>query len=245
MRRPLTAALLVPCLALGACGSDDEKAPGEPAAKAPAQTTTRGGCKDVEAPKKKPEASEERPTGPLSSDKTYSVRLETSCGDFTVGLDQSAAPRAAASFVSLARKGFFNDTVFHRIVPGFVIQGGDPTASGTGGPGYSTRDVPPPDARYTRGVVAMAKTAEEPAGTAGSQFYVVTGADAGLPPEYALLGKVTAGMDTVERIGKLGDPNSGEAGTPSQPVVIERTTVSETKAPSEPKKKRRKPARKR
>ena len=79
----------------------------------------------------------------------------------------------------------------------------------------------------------MAKTADEPAGTAGSQFYVVVGADAGLPADYALLGKVTDGMDTVDRIGKLGDPNSGEAGTPTQPVVIERTSVSETERAAE------------
>ncbi len=89
----------------------------------------------------------------------------------------------------------------------------------------------------------MAKTQEEPAGTAGSQFYVVTGADAGLPAEYALLGKVTDGMDTVERIARLGDPNSGEAGTPTQPVVIERTSVTEANAQRESKKKKRKRAR--
>ncbi len=239
MRR-LTVCLILACLA-GAmgCGSDGEDPQSDPGAKAPPpQTTTAGGCKDVKAPKKKPDGTEKRPSGPLDSSKNYAVKLETSCGDFTVGLDQEASPQAAASFVSLSRSGFFDDTVFHRIVPDFVIQGGDPTASGMGGPGYSTRDVPPPDARYTRGVVAMAKTAEEPPGTAGSQFYVVTGADAGLPAEYAVLGKVTAGIETVEKIGKLGDPNSGEAGTPSQPVVIEKATVSEVQAPSKPKKKK-------
>ncbi|MDQ3721043.1 MAG: peptidylprolyl isomerase [Actinomycetota bacterium] len=164
------------------------------------------------------------------------MKLETSCGDFTIGLAPRSAPQASASFVALARKGFFDDTVFHRIVPGFVIQGGDPTAGGMGGPGYSTRDVPPSDARYTKGVVAMAKTAQEPAGTAGSQFYVVSGADAGLPPEYAVLGKVTAGLEVVERIGELGDPDSGQAGTPSQPVVIEHATVTEFKSPPKGKK---------
>ena len=245
MRR-LTVCLILPCLALAAgCGSDDEGPKSDAGAKAPApQTTTAGGCKDVKAPKKKPDGTEQRPNGPLDSSKTYTVKLETSCGDFTIGLDQKAAPQAAASFVSLSRSGFFDDTVFHRIVPGFVIQGGDPTASGMGGPGYSTRDAPPPDAQYTRGVVAMAKTADEPAGTAGSQFYVVTGADAGLPAEYAVVGKVTEGIDTVDKIGKLGDPNSGEAGTPSQPVVIEKATVTEVKTPSKPQKKKRKRAKK-
>ncbi len=244
MRWPVTVILVLLCLAAG-CGSDgDEKKGDTGAAAPPQQTTTRGGCKDVKAPRKKPDGGAQRPSGPLASGKTYTVKLETSCGDFTIGLDPRAAPRSSASFASLARDGFFDDTVFHRIVPGFVIQGGDPTGSGMGGPGYSTRDVPPPGTRYTRGVVAMAKTADEPAGTAGSQFYVVTGADAGLPAEYALLGRVTKGMDTVARIGRLGDPNSGEAGTPSQPVVIERTTVTVTDAPAQPKQKTRKPARK-
>jgi len=231
--------LVLLCLFAAGCGSDGEEKPkSDPGATAP-QTTTAGGCKDVKAPPKKQPGSEERPDGPLASGKDYSVKMETSCGDFTIALDPQSAPQASASFASLARNGFFDDTVFHRIVPGFVIQGGDPTASGMGGPGYSTRDVPSPDARYTTGVVAMAKTADEPPGTAGSQFYVVTGADAGLPPEYAVVGKVTAGMDTVERIGKLGDPNSGEAGTPTQPVVIEHATVSEFKSQAKPKKKKR------
>ena len=94
--------------------------------------------------------------------------------------------------VSLARAGFFKKTIFHRIVPDFVIQGGDPTGKGTGGPGYKTVDKPPPGTKYTRGVVAMAKTQQEKPGTAGSQFYVVTGADAGLPPDYAVIGDCLA-----------------------------------------------------
>ena len=153
------------------------------------------------------------------------MTLRTSCGAFTIRLDQKTSPKTAASFVALAKKGFFDGTVFHRIVPGFVIQGGDPTASGTGGPGYSTRDKPPADAVYTRGVVAMAKTEAEAPGTAGSQFYVVTAQDAGLPPDYALLGKVVKGLDVTAAIGQLGDPQSGGAGTPLQPVVIEKATV--------------------
>lgn len=150
--------------------------------------------------------------------------MQTNCGSFTVALDLHAAPHAAASMVALARSGFFNRTVFHRIVPGFIIQGGDPTATGSGGPGYTTVDPPPTGTHYTRGLVAMAKTQSEPRGTAGSQFYVVTAPDAGLPPDYALLGRVTAGLDTVARIGALGDPNSGGAGTPTAVVEI-RTVV--------------------
>jgi cyclophilin family peptidyl-prolyl cis-trans isomerase len=107
-----------------------------------------------------------------------------------------------------------------------VVQGGDPTGSGSGGPGYTTRDVPPKDTLYTRGVVAMAKTATQPAGTAGSQFYIVTARDAGLPPEYAVLGKVVSGLAAVARIGRLGDPQSGEQGTPLKTVVIDKAVVN-------------------
>ncbi|MCS7007565.1 MAG: peptidylprolyl isomerase, partial [Thermoleophilia bacterium] len=111
------------------------------------------------------------------------------------------------------------------VVPGFVVQGGDPTQTGARGPGYSTLDPPPPNARYTRGVVAMAKTADEPPGAAGSQLFVVTAPDAGLPPEYAIVGRVREGMDTVARIDALGVAD----GPPSRPVVVERVRVSESR----------------
>jgi cyclophilin family peptidyl-prolyl cis-trans isomerase len=88
------------------------------------------------------------------------------------------------------------------------------------------RDKPPADTQYTKGVVAMAKTEQEPAGTSGSQFYIVTGPDAGLPPDYAVLGKVVKGQEVVDEIGKLGDPASGGAGTPIKSVVIEEASVS-------------------
>jgi peptidyl-prolyl cis-trans isomerase B (cyclophilin B) len=223
-------AVLICALALGlaACGGDDDDGGGEPkqpqgsatADKEPPGGGAGGGEQDA-----KPDGGAKRSAQALDPDTTYDVVLKTSCGDITIRLDQKASPKTAASFAGLAKAGFFDDTVFHRIVPGFVIQGGDPTATGTGGPGYSTRDVPPAGTTYKKGTVAMAKTQTEPPGTAGSQFYVVTAADAGLPPEYALLGKVVKGQDVVDAIGELGDPASGEAGTPVQPVVIERATV--------------------
>jgi peptidyl-prolyl cis-trans isomerase B (cyclophilin B) len=159
---------------------------------------------------------------PLDPAKTYVVTARTNLGTFAFGLDQKDSPCTTASFASLVRQRFFDGTRFHRIVPGFVIQGGDPTGTGTGGPGYSVVDTPPSSARYTKGVVAMAKTGAEPAGTSGSQFFVVTAADAGLPPDYALLGKVTRGLPVVERIGKLGDANE----QPTRRVVIRSMTIS-------------------
>lgn len=232
VKRPL--ALLIACaLGIAGCGGGDEEkkqskdspAPGESVAKKP-RVGAAGGCKRASAPKAKPDGGQKRPASKLARGKAYDVKFTTNCGSFTVRLDQKTSPATAASFASLARKGFFDNTVFHRIVPGFVIQGGDPTGSGQGGPGYSTTDVPPQNTMYSRGVVAMAKTGQEPPGTAGSQFYVVTGPDAGLPPEYALLGRVTAGLGVTQRIGKLGDPQSGDTGRPLQPVVVEKAKVS-------------------
>ena len=122
----------------------------------------------------------------LDPEMTYNLVFKTNCGSFTVTLDQAKAPATAASLVSLAKSGFYDDTIFHRIVPGFVIQGGDPTQTGSGGPGYQTVDPPPADTTYAEGVVAMAKLGTEPAGTSGSQFFVVSGPDAAsLPPDYA------------------------------------------------------------
>nr|WP_246851986.1 peptidylprolyl isomerase [Patulibacter sp. SYSU D01012] len=149
--------------------------------------------------------------------------MATNCGSFTIRLDTKRQPRTSASFVSLTKAGFFDGLTFHRISPGFVIQGGDPAGDGTGGPGYSVRETPPKDAAYTRGVVAMAKTGAEKAGTSGSQFFVVTGEDAGLPPDYAIVGKVTRGMDAVDRIAEQG---TGADGPPATPIVIQKAIAS-------------------
>ena len=237
MRTKLLALLLLALLAggLAACGGDDENdaaattqaattAP-EPATTASPETDTApdGECKTVGAPEPKPDGGSQAPEDSLDPAKTYSLVVVTNCGSFTIALDQKLAPNTSASLVSLAQDGFFDSTTFHRVIPGFVIQGGDPTGTGTGGPGYSTVDVPPSDARYTKGVVAMAKTGSDPPGTSGSQFFVVTGPDAGLPPEYAIVGKVTEGLDTVAAIEALG---TGD-GPPSKPVVIEKVTVKE------------------
>jgi cyclophilin family peptidyl-prolyl cis-trans isomerase len=157
----------------------------------------------------------------LDPNKTYRLVFETNCGDFTVTLTPKVAPNATGSLVSLAQRGFFKDTFFHRIVPQFVIQGGDPTGTGLGGPGYKTHDTVPAIAAYTHGVVAMAKSQNDPAGTAGSQFFVVTGQDVGLPPDYALVGKVTSGLDVVDKIGKLGDTQQ----QPTENVVISNVRV--------------------
>ncbi len=186
-------------------------------------TEDTGSCTSVDQPEPQPEGSGSAPEQILDATKTYRLVVDTSCGSFTIELDLESAPQTTASLVALARAGFFDGTTFHRVVPGFVIQGGDPTGTGTGGPGYTTVDTPPAGATYTSGVVAMAKTPAEPAGSSGSQFFVVTGDDIGLPPDYAVVGNVVEGMETVGLIDALG---AGD-GPPSQPVVIEKVTVVE------------------
>jgi peptidyl-prolyl cis-trans isomerase B (cyclophilin B) len=199
-------------LSASACGGDDES---EPAA--------ADECEEVEAPEPKREGTRKAPTEPLDEGTTYRLVVETNCGSFTVELDQKSAPKTAASLVALARDGFYDDTLIHRVVPVFVVQGGDPTGTGSGGPGYQTIDPPPRDAKYVRGVVAMAKAPSDPPGAAGSQFFVVTAVDAGLPPEYAIVGRVTAGLQTtVQRIDHLGDAQTEK---PAQTVVIRRMRV--------------------
>ena len=223
-------------VALAGCGGDDElKAPSSnppeeslPAETTPAETkpakpqTTAGGCEAVEAPPAREPEPQKKPTEPLDTSREWSLVVKTNCGNFTVGLDLEAGPKNSASLVALAEAGYFDDTVFHRIAPGFVIQGGDPTATGSGTPGYKVVDTPPSDARYTKGVVAMAKAPAEAPGAGGSQFYVVTAEDSNLPPEYAVVGKVTKGLSVVEKIGRLG--NASEQ--PTEPVVIETIEVA-------------------
>jgi len=219
------AAIAVVTLALVAAGCGGGSSSSTSTATETAETVS--GCQSVEAPAPRDAGGAMAPKERLDPERTWTLTFDTSCRTFVVTLDLGAAPATAASRVSLAQSGFYDDTVFHRVVPGFVIQGGDPLGSdpvkaGTGGPGYHVDEKPPADLSYTKGIVAMAKSQVEPPGRSGSQFYVVTGADAGLPPDYALAGKVTEGMDTVEAIDALGTP--GADGPPTQTVVIESAT---------------------
>ena len=231
MRRALLLPVLAFALALlaaGCGGSSGDSTTTTQETTAATGTTTAAvgadGCTDVTVPAAREDGGATAPKERLDPEKTYKLVFETNCGTFTVTLDLKSAPATAASLVSLAKSGFYDNTIFHRIVPGFVIQGGDPTQSGNGGPGYQTVDPPASDARYVKGVVAMAKTATEPAGTSGSQFFVVTGADVGLPPDYAIVGTVTDGIPVVIRIGKLGDSTTEQ---PTRPVVVKSVTVEE------------------
>ena len=223
MRRLLA---LLAVLALAGCGSSDKgKTTGTESAAAPQSTTS--GCRKVPAPRPKPDGELDRPSLKIDRAARWRATIETNCGAIQLALDVRDQPKTVASFVYLARRGFFNGVIFHRIAQSpdgsdFVIQGGDPTATGTGGPGYTTVDRPPSGATYEHGVVAMAKTAAQPRGAAGSQFFIVTADRAPLPADYAIIGKVTDGLDVVDRIGKLGDSSE----QPTEVVEIEQATVT-------------------
>jgi peptidyl-prolyl cis-trans isomerase B (cyclophilin B) len=178
------------------------------------------GCRQVDAPKPK-QVSYSAPKQTVTRGEKLTATVATSCGTFDIALDARRAPKTVNSFVFLSEEGFYDDLIFHRVAPEFVIQGGDPLGTGTGDPGYSVDEKPPSNLAYTKGVVAMAKSSAEPPGRSGSQFFIVLAPDAGLPPEYALVGKVDKGFDVVERIGKLGTPTE----KPKQTILIEKITI--------------------
>jgi cyclophilin family peptidyl-prolyl cis-trans isomerase len=214
----------------GSSGGASGASSASPSTAVTAGTPLPAGCRRVSDPgARQDETHEKRPPSRLHSTGA-SVVMQTTCGSFTITLAVREAPRTAASFATLVKRGFYDDLTIHRVsndpVRGpFVIQGGDPLGNGLGGPGYSVREKPPADLKYTQYTVAMAKTQSEPAGTSGSQFFVVTAKDAGLPPDYALVGKVTGGQDTIDRIAKV--PANGNE-EPIVPIVISKATLNGT-----------------
>jgi cyclophilin family peptidyl-prolyl cis-trans isomerase len=192
-----------------------------------ATQSAAGTCQKVPTPTSRAGERAPAPTHQLDPTRTYGVTLDTNCGSIQIELDVKRAPKTAASFASLVHGGFYNGLTFHRIVPNFIIQGGDPNGNGTGGPGYHVHEAPPHDLQYTKGVVAMAKTADEPSGSSGSQFFIVTAANAGLPAEYALVGRVVGGEEAVEAISRVNSEGpDAEDSSPRMPVVIEKATLS-------------------
>jgi peptidyl-prolyl cis-trans isomerase B (cyclophilin B) len=178
------------------------------------------GCREVEAPKPR-HVKLDAPEQTVKQGEKLTAVVKTSCGTFEIALATEQAPKTANSFAYLAEEGFYDGLGFHRIIPEFVVQGGDPLGNGNGGPGYSVTEKPPANLAYTKGVVAMAKTSFDPPGRSGSQFFVVLGADAALQPEYALVGRVDEGFAVVERIGKLGT----SSGKPTQTALIEKISI--------------------
>jgi cyclophilin family peptidyl-prolyl cis-trans isomerase len=216
--------LLAVCVLLvAACGGGDDNGDATATPDSAQSVQDETGCQAVSDPGPKDVGKLPKPKEKLSASKTYVATVSTNCGDFEITLDSKRAPKTGGSFKYLADKGFFDNTKFHRVEGDFVIQGGDPNGDGSGGPGYSIVEAPPSDLTYTRGVVAMAKTEIEAPGTSGSQFFVVTAEDTPLPPEYALLGKVSKGQETIDKIAAV--PVNGS--TPIDPVVIRQLKVTE------------------
>jgi peptidyl-prolyl cis-trans isomerase B (cyclophilin B) len=215
--------LLALVLGVAACGGGDDSGGESTPEAAPPSAAETAGCEKVDAPAPKQNADLPKPKEKLKAGGTYVATVDTSCGTFKIALDAKQAPRTGGSFKYLADKGFYDGLTFHRIVAGFVIQGGDPKGDGTGGPGYTVVEKPPGGLQYVKGVVAMAKGGSEPPGASGSQFFVVTAEDAQLPPDYALLGKVTEGQEVVDKIGAV--PTTPDE-QPTDPVVIRSVKVT-------------------
>ena len=221
MRAPALLGCLALALTFPGCNDDSESSTKAEGRK------SKSGCTVVERPEPRGEGQERAPTKRLDRKKRHLLVVKTNCGEFTIQLDTGASPKAAASLFALAGVDFYDNTIFHRIAPGFVIQGGDPTATGRGGPGYRTVDPPAQYVYYGKGIVGMAKAEEERPGTGGSQFFVVTAGNARLPPEYAVVGEVLKGQRVVDRIGALGDRQQ----RPTEVVVIEDVVPKVTRYP--------------
>ncbi len=251
-RQPILAvlavlALLAPLAGCGASDDADETTPaGSGATTAPAATTSgqgttasegftldpgADGCDHREPPQRERKTYDTAPTAGLDPARQYRLDLQTSCGMISVALDQKLGGAVTEAVAALARDGFYDGLAFHRVVPDFVLQGGDPEGNGRGGPGFTVTDPPPADYAYRPGDMAMAKAMDEPAGAAGSQFFLVStqaGAQAlgqpGQPALYAVVGHAAdaVSMATIGRIDALGQGD----GPPAQPVYIVRATLS-------------------
>jgi cyclophilin family peptidyl-prolyl cis-trans isomerase len=158
----------------------------------------------------------------IDVEKTYTAEMVTSLGTMTIHLDPIRAPETVNNFVFLARWRYYDGIVFHRVIKGFMIQGGDPEGSGSGGPGYRFKDELPAPGRYELGSLAMANAGPN---TNGSQFFVITGASGvGLPPSYSLFGKVVSGFEVAQAVEQVA---TGPGDRPLTDVVIESVTITE------------------
>jgi peptidyl-prolyl cis-trans isomerase B (cyclophilin B) len=231
------AALALAC-GLAACGSSSSEtassaatsaastgAPASTAAAAAPLTTGSDGCDHATPARPAAQQFSTPPKPPFAGGR---VVFETSCGTLTIQLDPAVGGAVESAFAGLVAERFYDGLSFHRIVPDFVVQGGDPTGTGAGGPGFSVAHAPPASYAYQLGDVAMAKTEAEPAGTAGSQFFIVTSANGAAnlgapPPLYAVVGHVldAASRETLARLAALGTSD----GPPSAPVYVVRARL--------------------
>ncbi len=179
-------------------------------------------CPEVDGSSPKKQRFNGPPPMCIDPSKTYTAEMVTTKGTMVIALDPIGAPRTVNNFVVLARYHYYDGIIFHRVIPGFMLQGGDPDGSGRGGPGYKFDDELPKPGRYEIGSLAMANAGPN---TNGSQFFIVSGSSGvSLPPQYLLFGKVVKGLDVVTAIEAAGSPS----GTPKEKLVIESVTITES-----------------
>jgi cyclophilin family peptidyl-prolyl cis-trans isomerase len=237
-RKHLVGLLAVAAVTIAACSSSDDVLVSETESRSSAVSTAgeatiaetgtesgADGCPPADGTEAQTQQFDNPPPMCLDPAATYSAVVSTSAGDVTIGLDQAAAPNTVNSFVFLARNNYFDDTVCHRIIQEFVVQCGDPTATGTGGPGYEFADELPAAGAYSVGSLAMANSGPN---TNGSQFFIITGANgAGLPPLYSRFGQVEEpGLGVVAAMNELGSLDS--SGVPSQELRILDVTITQS-----------------
>jgi cyclophilin family peptidyl-prolyl cis-trans isomerase/predicted small lipoprotein YifL len=222
-RAPAAFAALALAFGLAACSLNGGGSPPPSATDAPTSAAPESTAPESAAPAGSPAAGGDGcPTSapePLPAGETREVTIETDLGNVVIDVEADLGPLAAGNFVALAECGFYDGVVFHRIMPDFVIQGGDPTGTGSGGPGYEFPNDPV-SVPYERGVVAMANAGRD---TNGSQFFIVL-QEAGLPPDYSVFGRVTSGMEVADQIS-AGPSSGGQAGQALEPVTMNRVTV--------------------
>jgi cyclophilin family peptidyl-prolyl cis-trans isomerase len=167
------------------------------------------------------------PPSCIDAAKTYTAEVTTNKGAYTIALDPGAAPLTVNNFVVLARYHYFDNTICHRAIPGFAVQCGDPTGTGSGGPGYTFADELPAAGSYKVGSIAMANSGPD---TNGSQFFIITGDNGvALSPDYTLFGQVTDGLDTtVQALDALGNSDTASNGVPPlEQIIVESITITE------------------
>ncbi|MFN8049839.1 MAG: peptidylprolyl isomerase [Acidimicrobiales bacterium] len=236
----ITVVLVVLALVVGFSAfffsSDDTTASDSTTTTAAAATTTLPGattvtalaegttpCPNADGSSEKKQSFDGPPKMCIDPTKTYTAKVETNEGDFTLTLDAAKAPKTVNNFVFLARYHYYDGIIFHRIIKDFMIQGGDPEGTGTGGPGYEFADELPQQGEYQMYSVAMANAG---ANTNGSQFFIITGPQGvSLPPSYSLFGKATEGTDVIDKIGKV---QTGSDDKPTSPVTMKKVTITES-----------------
>ena len=207
---------IVAALFSGGGGEEEVSTKGTTTTTATAEGGQAAGCPEADGSSPKKSRFDSAPPMCIDTNKRYTATIETDVGTIVAALDADKAPRTVNNFVFLARHHYFDGVVFHRVIPGFVIQGGDPEGTGQGGPGYTFADELPEQGEYRTGSLAMANSGPD---TNGSQFFIISGAEGEqLPPNYSLFGRVTQGLEVVKRIEADGAPD------PNPPKVVHKMT---------------------